>query len=221
MDSNQDQQRDQFFAALKPHLENFNQFVRGELEYQLATGDLKANELTPEDVVDSVVLLAFEEYQKNPPKLPLDRWLVMLAMKYIRNEIRRLRHDREDFVHLEEDIPETPREEEVVTLGEETLDFYQPDEDLQMEDVVADPTAETPEQIAETREALQQFVGQSLTELPRAWRDAFILTRVQGFSTAEIAEIFDQPEKKVKQNLQQAENALKKKLIDSQSNTSK
>lgn len=218
---NQDQQRDQFFKAIQPHLENFNEFVRGEIEYQLATGDLKTDELTPEDVVDSVVLLAFEEYQKNPPKLPLDRWLVMLAMKYIRNETRSLRQDREDFVHLEEDIPETPPEEEVVTLGEETLDFYQPDEDLQMEDVVADPTAETPEQIAESREALLQFVGQSLTELPRAWRDAFILTRVQGFSTAEIAEIFDQPEKKVKQNLQQAENALKKKLIDSRSNTPK
>lgn len=218
---NQDQQRDQFFETIQPHLENFNKFVRGEIEYQLATGDLKTDELTPEDVVDSVVLLAFEEYQKNPPKLPLDRWLVMLAMKYIRNEIRRFRQDRENFVHLEEDIPETPREEEVVTLGEETLDFYQPDEDLQMEDVVADPTAETPEQIAESREALLQFVGQSLTELPRAWRDAFILTRVQGFSTAEIAEIFDQPEKKVKQNLQQAENALKKKLIDSRSNTPK
>lgn len=218
---NQDQQRDQFFETIKPHLENFNKFVRGEIEYQLATGDLKTDELTPEDVVDGVVLLAFEEYQKNPPKLPLDRWLVMLAMKYIRNETRSLRQDREDFVHLEEDIPETPPEEEVVTLGEETLDFYQPDEDLQMEDVVADPTAETPEQIAESREALLQFVGQSLTEFPRAWRDAFILTRVQGFSTAEIAEIFDQPEKKVKQNLQQAENALKKKLIDSRSNTPK
>lgn len=218
---NEDQQRDQFFKTIEPHLDNLNQFVRGEIEYQLATGDLKTEELTSEDVVDGVMLQAFEEYQKNPPKLPLDRWLVMLAMKYIRNEIRQLRQDREEFVHLEEDIPETPREEEVVTLGEETLDFYQPDEDLQMEDVVADPTAETPEQIAESHEALQQFVGQSLAELPRAWRDAFVFTRVQGFSTAEIAEIFDQPEKKIKQNLQQAENALKKKLMDSSSNTPK
>ena len=136
-------------------------------------------------------------------------------------KFEQLRQDREEFVHLEEDIPETPPEEEVVTLGEETLDFYQPDEDLRMEDVVADPTAETPEQVAESHEAVQQFVNQILTELPRAWRDAFVLTRVQGFSTAEIAEIFAQPEKKVKQNLQQAENALKKKLIDSRSNAPK
>jgi RNA polymerase sigma factor (sigma-70 family) len=221
MDSNEDQQRDQFFKNIQPHLESFNHFVREELEYHLATGDLKSDELTPEDVVDAVVLNAFEEYKKSPPKFSLDRWLVMLAMKYIRNEIRLWRQDREEFVHLEENIPETPPEEEVVTLGEETLDFYQPDEDLRMEDVVADPTGETPEQVAETREAIQQFVNQTLTELPRAWRDAFVLTRVQGFSTAEIAEIFAQPEKKVKQNLQQAENALKKKLIDSRSNTQK
>jgi len=219
MNSNEDQQRDQFFKTIEPHLKSLNEFVRGEIEYQLATGDLKTEELTSEDVVDSVILQAFEEYQKNPPKLPLDRWLIMLAVKYIRNEIRW--SQREEFVHLEEDIPEVPPEEEVVTLGEETLDFYQPDEDLRIEDTVADPTAETPEQAAESQEALLQFVGQSLTELPRAWRDAFVLTRIQGFSTAEIAEIFDQPEKKVKQNLQQAEDALKKKLNDSRSNIPK
>src|SRR5262245_16898244 len=99
---NEDQQRDQFFKTIEPHLERFNEFVRGEIEYQLATGDLKTDELTSEDVVDSVVLQAFEEYQKSPPKLPLDRWLVMLAMKYIRNETRHLNRDREEFVHLEE-----------------------------------------------------------------------------------------------------------------------
>jgi RNA polymerase sigma factor (sigma-70 family) len=219
MDSKDDQQRDQFFKDIEPHLASFNQFVREEVEYNLATGDLKSDELTPEDVVDSVLLNAFEEYKKSPPKYPLDRWLVTQALQYMRNEIRKLRQYREDFVHLEEDIPETPPEEEVVTLGEETLDFYQPDEDLQMEDIIADPLAETPEQAAETREAVQQFVTQDLTELPRGWRDAFVLTRVQGFSTAEIAEIFAQPEKKVKRNLQQAEDALKKKLIDSRSNT--
>lgn len=218
---NEDQQRDQFFKTIEPHLERLNEFVRNEIEYQLATGDLKTEELTPEDVVDSVMLQGFEEYQKNPPKLPLDRWLVMLAMKYVRSEVRRLRQEHEDFVHVEEDVSEIPPNEEVVTLGDETLDFYQPDEDLQMEDVVADPTTETPEQIAESREALQQFVGQSLAELPRAWRDAFVFTRVQGFSTAEVAEIFDQPEKKVKKNLQQAENALKKKLVDSRTHTPK
>jgi RNA polymerase sigma factor (sigma-70 family) len=221
MDSNQDQQRDQFFKNVQPHLDNLNQFVRNEIDYQLATGDLKTDELPPEDVIDSVLVLAFEEYEKNPPKLPLDRWLIMLAMNYIRKEINGLRQGHEDFVELDENIPDMRPEEQVNQLGEERLDFFQPDEDLQMEDVVADPLAETPEQVAESVEAVQQFVNQDLLELPRAWRDAFVLTRVQGFSTAEIAEIFDQPEKKVKQNLQQAENALKKKLMDSRSNTSK
>src|SRR5262245_25183939 len=145
MDSKDDQERDQFSKLIQPHLENLNEFAGHEIEFYLATGELETDELTSEDVVDSVVLNAFEEYQKNPPKLSLDRWLVMLAMKYIRSEVRRLRKDREGFVHLEEDIPEVPPEEEVATLGEETLDFYQPDEDLRMEDVISDPIAETPE----------------------------------------------------------------------------
>jgi RNA polymerase sigma factor (sigma-70 family) len=218
---NQDQQRDQFFATIQPHLEKLNEFVRGEIEYQLATGDLKTDELTPEDVVDSVVLLAFEEYQKNPPKLPLDRWLVMLAMKYIRNEIRWLRQGHEDFVELDENIPDIPPEEQVNQLGEERLYFYQPDEDIQMEDVVADPKAETPEQIVEMTDEVRQLAKECLSDVPQEWRDAFVLSHVQGFSVREIAEITNRDEAKVKKDLQQAESCVNKKLDEFRLNTRK
>src|SRR6185312_12839571 len=119
MNSNEDQRRDQFFKIIQPHFESLNQFVRNELEYQLSTGDLKTDELTPEDVVDSVMLLAFEEYEKKSPKLPLDRWLVMLAVNYIRKEIRWLRQGHENFVQLDENITDIPPEEQVNQLGEE------------------------------------------------------------------------------------------------------
>jgi DNA-directed RNA polymerase specialized sigma24 family protein len=130
-----------------------NEFVRREINYHLAAGDLKSDELTPEDVVDAVVLSAIEEYKKSPPDLALDRWLIMLAIKHIRSEVQRLQKEREEFVHLEEDIPGTPPEEYVITLGDETLDFFQSDEDLRLEDVVPDPSVPTPDKLAEGRES--------------------------------------------------------------------
>jgi hypothetical protein len=48
-----------------------------------------------------------------------------------------------------------------VTLGYEILDFYQPDEDLKLEDLVPDAHVPTPEQILESRD-LQRYVNQTL-----------------------------------------------------------
>jgi RNA polymerase sigma factor (sigma-70 family) len=221
MDSKEDQQRDQFFRIIQPHMEGLNEFVRSEIEYQLATGDLKSDELTSEDVVDTVMLQAFEEYQKEEPKLPLDRWLVMLAIRFIRNETRWLRQDRDQFVHLEEDIPEISPAEEVNQLGSETLYFHQPDEDLQMEDIVADPLAETPEQVAEMTDEVRQLAKECLSELPREWRDAFVLRRVQGFSIKEIAEITRRNEAQVRKDLEQAESCVNKKVDEFRLNVKK
>jgi hypothetical protein len=40
-------------------------------------------------------------------------------------------------MHIEEEIPETPPREAVVTLGDEILDVYQPDKGLRLEDSFA------------------------------------------------------------------------------------
>jgi actin-like ATPase involved in cell morphogenesis len=82
---------------------------------------------------------------------------------------RELARDNELTVSIEEDIPETPPTQEVSTLGDEILDFYQPDEDLKVEDIVPDLEVPTPEQVMETKE-LQTCVREALLELPRQWR---------------------------------------------------
>jgi hypothetical protein len=71
------------------------------------------------------------------------------------------RMERAQSVAIEEDMPETPPEEAVATLGDEILDFYQPDEDLKLEDLVPDAHVPTPEQILESRD-LQRYVNETL-----------------------------------------------------------
>ena len=65
-------------------------------------------------------------------------WLQELATKQIRWTIDRLQAARSRGIALQHDIPETPPEEKVSTLGEEVLYFYQPDEDLHVEDIFPD-----------------------------------------------------------------------------------
>jgi hypothetical protein len=70
--------------------------------------------------------------------------LIGLAVERLGAEVKRSKAERAGGVHIEEDIPETPPTEEVSTLGDEIMDFYQPDEDLKLEDIIPDMTAPTP-----------------------------------------------------------------------------
>jgi len=64
---------------------------------------------------------------------------VQLAREHLAAEVKRLRAWRQRTpARLETDIPDTPPTEWVSSLGDETLEFHEPDEDLKPEDVLAD-----------------------------------------------------------------------------------
>jgi RNA polymerase sigma factor (sigma-70 family) len=137
-----------------------------------------------------------------------------LAMQYLHSEVKRSRIERKMVVHIEEDIPETPPTEEISTLGDEILDFYQPDEDLKLEDIVPDIEVPLPEEAAERTE-LQDTIRIALASLPGEWRKAFVLHSVEGLSLAEVARVIGLPEAEVKRYIEFARATLRQKLIES------
>jgi RNA polymerase sigma factor (sigma-70 family) len=210
----QERRRELLTGLIDQHLKKLHNFVRREIAYYQANGDLLPGELTASDVVDAVVLRAYDEFVKAQTNLDLDRWLIKLAIEYLESEVTRLSAEREKLVHVEEDIPETPPAEEVSTLGEEIFDFYQPDEDLKLEDVVPDIYVPTPEEMAESRE-LQRCVNRTLASLPKVWRRAFMLHYIEGLSVAEVSHITEMTEDQVRRYLEYAREYLRQKLIES------
>ena len=112
--------------------------------------------------MDAVLLQAYCDFVKKPAEGDMKAWLMELAQGRLVSEMKRVKAERERTVHIEEDIPETPPEEEVSTLGDEILDFYQPDEDLKLEDVLPDIEVSTPEEIAAAKEELLKCVNAAL-----------------------------------------------------------
>ena len=170
------------FQLIRPHLERLSDFVSHELAYVEANGDLAPGELTTDDVVDAVVLRAYDELAKDPARGDLRRWLLQLALQQIESEVKRLKRDHRKTVSLEQGIPLTPAAEEVTRLGEEILEFYQPDEVLKMEDIVPDLQVPSPEQELETKE-LRQCVTSAVESLPKQWRRVVLLRYVKGSPT--------------------------------------
>jgi RNA polymerase sigma factor (sigma-70 family) len=208
----EERERELFSTVAERHLKNLYNFVRREIAYYLVTGDLPPGEITAEGVVDATLLHAYHEFVKDPPRREIRSWLVGLAVERVDAEVKRSKAERAG-VHIEEDIPETPPAEEVSTLGDEIMDFYQPDEDQTLEDVIPDMTAPTPEQVLESRE-LQRFINRTLATLPRVWRRAFALHYVGGMPVAEIARMTEAAEPEVERHLEFAREYLRQRLLE-------
>jgi RNA polymerase sigma factor (sigma-70 family) len=209
------QNRETFFSSAGQQLTRLYEFVGHRLAYLESIGDLMPGELRLEDVIDSVVLRAYHEFVRQPGKRNTCDWLIELANEHLRREVKRLKSERHRAVHIEEDIPETPPVEEVRTLGEEILDFYQPDDDLKLEDIFPDVDVSTPEDFVAAKEELLRCVNASLAGMPREWRRALRLRHTRELSATELAEAFEKSEPEIERILEYGREHLRQSLVES------
>ncbi|HYZ85361.1 MAG TPA: sigma-70 family RNA polymerase sigma factor [Bryobacteraceae bacterium] len=178
--------RDKFFELVSPYLDRLSEFVRHVIEYAVASGDLVRDELTVEDVVDDVLVRAFRQFRENAAPRNVESWLIQLTADRIESNIKRLKREHERLVAIEEDIPETPPEQQVSNLGDEILEYHQPDEDLKLEDIVPDMETPTPEEET-AREEVRDCVRRVLNTLPEKWRKVLLLYHVEGLRGEPLA----------------------------------
>jgi ribosomal subunit interface protein len=209
--SSEENKREVFFSLITPHLNRLNHFVRHLLSYSEAMGDLVPGDLAPQDVIDGALVRAYREFAKGRTIPDVKTWLIRHAIDQLDAEVTRLTAERAGTVHIEEDVPETPPTQEVSTLGEEILDFYQPDEDLKLEDLVPDIEALTPEEEAERKE-LRSLVRKALLEMPTEWRRTLLLHDLKGRSRAEVAKETGKAESEIDRIRQVAREYLRQKL---------
>jgi RNA polymerase sigma factor (sigma-70 family) len=202
-----------FFSLIGPHLNALHDFVGHVLDFAEARGDLPRGQLTIDDVVDEALIRAYREFSESPARADIGSWLIHVAGAQIQTEVKRRKWERGHTVRIEEDIPETPPMEEVSSLGDEILDFYQPDEDLKLEDIVPDIETPSPEQEAEQQE-MRQTVRTALKGMPGEWRRALMLRYVDGLEGAELSKSVGKPSKEVDRLLDYARGYFRERLID-------
>jgi DNA-directed RNA polymerase specialized sigma24 family protein/ribosome-associated translation inhibitor RaiA len=184
-------------------LSRLRQFVERELVFRESEG-LLANRIAAEEVLDEAVLAALSEGQERPEKLAIEPWLYGLALRALETLAASDGAEGDDVVHLEA----SARRPNVLT-SESQMQFHQPDELLQKEDVVADRRATNPEDLFSSREWLA-VTKSAMRNLPRPEREAFLLVSVEGFSVAEAASITGRMQDDIRQCAAEARGRLKK-----------
>jgi RNA polymerase sigma factor (sigma-70 family) len=205
--------REAFFSQLKRDFKALYKFVRRQLAYLESIGDLVPGELSAEDVIDAVLLRAYNEYVKEPGEREFGQWLTQLAAKHLESEVKRLNSERAQTVPIEQDIPETPPAEEVTTLGEEILYFHQPDEDLKLADIFPEYDVSAPEDFVAAEEELVRCINAALAAMPGEWRKAFNLRHRDRLSLQELGEVLDKNTAEIEDMLDYARRHLREKLM--------
>jgi RNA polymerase sigma factor (sigma-70 family) len=200
--------RDDFFRMLRPHLGFLRDYARREIRMLEQDGTLHRGELSVDDLLDQVMVLAYERFQDRPRRVPLDLWLADLVENALERWIRQEPRPHTSLFERADDVPpyEAPREDEewwAELLGE--------GETLRLEDLVPDPKGMEPWRRLEAEEQRDRLLT-LIAKLPPVRRQAFILHALEGYATDEIAMLQDRSEDEVKADIQAAREWLRTRL---------
>ncbi len=178
-------------------------FVERELAFREIDGTINGDSIAPDEVLDETVLAALGDGNERPKKLAIEPWLYGLALRAI-DALASPDGTGENFVPLEKSarIPS-------VLTNESQMQFHQPDELLQEEDVVADRRAASPEESYSSHEWLA-LTESALWHLPRSEREAFLLLAVEGFTVDEAAVITGRKDEDIRHSAAEAQRRLRK-----------
>lgn len=206
--ANLPEQTEVTLAALLPRLESY---IRHELTYLRANGDLPENYPTVTDIRDEVFLQLQSQWDKlEHTEEALYQAMLKAVSEILDAEVRQTRV-KEKMVSLESAVEPDATEQAEAMVEEEINEFYQPDEVLHVEDLVPDSEIETPEQVAEdeTVDACYQLLG----NLPTQWRRIVTLVHREHMTPQDVAENILRLDLQTVQNiLDNAENFIQAHL---------
>lgn len=190
---------------INANLPTLERFVNRELRYRESSGQLTVNLVSREEVIDEAVVTALSSEEK-PANLSIERWLYRLAIQAI-NRVAAGNSADSSSLPLEEHVGL----QNVTGSDEAFLQFHQPGETLNREDITADQRASNPEELAASDEMIDQLENALHGAKPEE-REAFVLFTIEGFTVDEICQVTDRAPEKVRNEINAARSHLMKKL---------
>jgi RNA polymerase sigma factor (sigma-70 family) len=192
-------------AYIDVNLPRLKRFIQRELRFREDQEQIQADSIAVEDVVNQAIANALSEAYEKPERMKLEPWIHRLAM----DAIDRMSADGKSEGRIP--LERSHGEQNVHGTDEAMLQFHQPDEKLFEENVIADTSANNPEELAARRELISQ-VESTLRDAGRNEREAFIFYTIEGFTLDEIADITNHTVEEVRAAISRAREHLQRAL---------
>jgi len=196
---------DDIYKYIDVNIPRLKRFIQRELQYREGQGQLLPGQIGIEEVVNEAIANALSDQKEKPERMKLEPWMHRLALE----AIRYLAADGGDDGHIP--LERSRGRQNVEASDEPVLQFHQPDERLSEENIIPDPTANNPEELAARRELIS-LVSSALRDAGRHEREAFIFYTIEGFTLEEIADITSQGVEEVRAAIGRAREHLQRAL---------
>ncbi|WDN88576.1 hypothetical protein BuS5_01544 [Desulfosarcina sp. BuS5] len=193
-------------------LPNLERAVKRELAFLHSQGDLPPDYPTVQDVVGEVVAAVIADWEAGMDSHAAYLRMLKEMHRVLDKEVQASRTFGE-MVPLEEPVLLDPADQTESMAGEEFYEFWQPDELLRIEDVIAGEASETP--AASARD--DQKVGYTLRllkDLPIAWRRALMLHEFEDIAEEEMTSILDVDLPTVTARISKANHYVRERLLE-------
>ena len=181
-----------FCNVLHQHLDALYNFVRREIAYRIAIGEVVPDETALDDVVVAVALRAQDEFADQPQTTSFSAWLIGLALEEVDAEVTHSKQTRGRVRHADHPVPDTEPADTLAAIGDEILERFVSDRDVARKD--GDPGS---------------LIIRVLKTLPRAHRLAFVLHFVEGLTLQDIMRVINRSEFETIRNLEQTRNVMR------------
>jgi DNA-directed RNA polymerase specialized sigma24 family protein len=199
--SRRDGRNDVSWSWLTPVVASLHSHVRRELAVREMESGLAAGQVVPDDVLDEVLVRAYERFDRRPGGRPLDLWLLQLADEVLEESCGPLAEKSLDAQ------VEKPSTEPRGSSRDSSIEWATFSETVELGDLLPGmPAADTWDSLdLETKKAESDRM---LARLPRRQRQAVVLNIVYGYSLAEVADFQGRGEDLVRADIDQGRRSL-------------
>ena len=171
---------------------------------------LHRGEVTVDDLMDAVLVKAWEEFDNRPKRLSLDQWLTNLMLDILEQWIKEMPRPHVSLeANAKKFLPEQPPHYDEEEWWKELIGD---EERLTLGDLIPDPDATDAWEQMEEEQRQNQLLS-LFGELPPTQRQTFMLHVLEGYATDEIAMMQDRPESQVKADIEAARKKLRERLL--------
>lgn len=198
--------KESFFETLRPLLPFLERRARTEIKVFELEGVLSPGQVEPSEIVDEVVLLAWEKIAEKPDNLSLEFWLLRLLQ-----EILAKVEWENQFVSLDQTFPLAELDVAAEPDWFENVLGYS--EEFSLAELLPDcDETEEWEELDEVGRNLHFYTV--IQKFPSYQRQAYMLHSVHDYSIQDIAEIQDRSVKEVEGDIRKSAKALQRYMLD-------
>lgn len=212
-----EQKKDEFFARIMPLLHPIRSYIARRLRVAYADQELRTPLYTSNDILNEVILRAYQPYPPKPPDLTLEQWLYRLANEVLEQYLSRRKSYDQRRRSLEDlRVKELRGLEEVehVTAdveGEPWLVEDLDDAEYNPPDFTPPSEPRRPEEELERREQLSAIIS-AVARLPQRDRIVFELFAMEGFPPDAVSRIVGVSADEVPRIAQQVRRQIRQQI---------